>query len=239
MESPNDNYLKENRKNLLAFLEEYKKIDNFKNKWNRFFKNKKKNSILCFFSVILLGIIGVMISLFFCSEYLNLVISIWLIMIIIVILIEIKNFEEFNSEYILQRDQEINELLKKKKLNSDNINNMIDYFTLEMELDSVVYKESEFLNGISNAGSKIIFLLLGAFIPELIKKNFFLDTYPDLISFYLVLAEIIIVSIPIILSVRLYAYFNRKDKYLTIIKKLVIDLKQIAILNKFKPESDL
>lgn len=114
-----------------------------------------------------------MISLFFCSEHLNLVISIWLIMIIIVILIEIKNFEEFNSEYILQRDQEINELLKKKKLNSDNINNMIDYFTLEMELDSVVYKESEFLNGISNAGSKIIFLLLGAFIPELIKKNFF------------------------------------------------------------------
>lgn len=239
MELPNEKYLKENRKIFLEFLEEYKKIDNFKNKWNRFFKNKKKNSILYFFTVILLGIVGVIISLFFYPEYLNLVISIWIIMIIIVLLVEIKNFEEFNSEYILQRDQKISEVLKKIKLNSDNIKNMIDYFTLEMEVGSVVYKESEFLNGISNAGSKIIFLFLGAFIPELIKKNFFLDTFPDLISFYIVLAEIIIVSISIILSVRLYAYFNRKDKYLTIIKKLVIDLKQIAILNKFEPESDL
>lgn len=57
MESPNDNYLKENRKNLLAFLEEYKKIDNFKNKWNRFFKNKKRIVYYIFLVLYFLGLL--------------------------------------------------------------------------------------------------------------------------------------------------------------------------------------
>ena len=104
----------------------------------------------------------------------------------------------------------------------------IDYFVLELEPVDIVYKESPILNSVSKFGSNLFFLILGIIIPSVIKEKV---NQNGVQAYAIIIAALIIIGF-IICMIKVYAYIDRKDTYLDKTRKLVIELKQIDLLNK-------
>ena len=223
----------QHRNNLAELFREYQSIDKFSNVYNRIKKNSNKKSMKIvlgiFFTFMIVYILGL---IFFNKCRIGIIIA-WIITLTIAILVikkEWANLEKYRNEMISSRDDDICKLLVEKGVNSTNIKEVIDYFVLELEPVSIVYKESPILNSISKFGSNLFFLLLGILIPSIIKEK----GNQDRIQTYAIITAIIIIIGLIIAMIKIYAYIDRKDTYLDTTRKLVIELKQIDLLNKLK-----
>ena len=125
---------------------------------------------------------------------------------------------------ISSRDEHICKLLSEKGINSTNIKETIDYFVLELEPVNTVYKESPILNSVLKFGSNLFFLLTGIVTPIIIKEK----VSQNGVQTYAIIVAVLVIIALIIFMIKV----TRKDTYLDKIRKLVIELKQIDLLNR-------
>ena len=134
--------------------------------------------------------------------------------------------EKYNDEMNQIRCDELCELLDKYNINLQNINNVIEYFTLKLEALNEVYKEYPILKSLSSFGSNLFFLVLGIIARSMIDK---INSHNKLLLYIVGIAIFILI---IVLIINVYIYLNRKDKYVYKIRNFIIDLKQIELLNR-------
>ena len=223
--------INQNRSNLIELFREYQSIDNFKNLWNRIKKNSHKKSMIYVLGIMVFVIIVYLIGLIFFNKHTIAVIVAWTITLIIAVFIikkEWSNLEDYRNEMISSRDEHICKLLSEKGINSTNIKETIDYFILELEPVNTVYKESPILNSVSKFGSNLFFLLIGIVIPIIIKEK----VNQNGVQTYAIIIVVLIIIALVIFMIKIYTYLTRRDIYLDKIRKLVIELKQIDLLNR-------
>lgn len=224
--------ISDNRKNYSRLFQDYKKIDSFKNIRKRIGKNKYKRSIQVFLVILSLDIISYLIGLFcFFKSHSTAVIIYWGILVLITIFFLLKNIdklESYRNEMIGIRDNELYELLRNNNINLQNITNAIEYFKLELEPINKMYKEYPILNSISSFWSNLFFLILGIISSSLIEINL----NQNGIEVYAIAIAVLVFILFVIGIIKVYIYFDRKDKYADQTRKLIIDLKRIVLLNK-------
>lgn len=223
--------INQSRNNLIELFREYQSIDKFLNVYNRVKKNSNQKSMKSVLGIFFLSIFIYSIGLIFLKKCSVVVIIVWIITLAVAIYVikkEWTNLEKYRNEMVSIRDDDICTLLVEKGINSKNIKDAIDYFVLELEPVDIVYKESPKLNSVSKFGSNLFFLILGIIIPSVIKEKV---NQNGVQAYAIIIAALIIIGF-IICMIKAYAYIDRKDTYLDKTRKLVIELKQIDLLNK-------
>lgn len=220
-----------NRSKLEDFYNEYNRIDSVGNTFKRMKNNKRKKFFYWFLVFLFVDVLAYLIGLNFILTSTGFVVSIWTILIIVTIVSLIKNnknFEDYRREVNKLRDIEVCELLKRYKINTKNIENVINYFTLEIEPENKIYEKSTFLKSIIEIGSNLFYLILGIIIPNIISEKLQIDK----VQTYALIFAILILIVISICFVKVIIYFNSKNKYIDRVNKLIIELKMIKILNK-------
>lgn len=220
----------ENRNNYSKLFQDYKKIDSYNNIKERIKKNRYKKYAATYIGLLFIDLAIYIISyMCFFNAFSKAVTICWIILIAITIFIIWSNkdkLEKYNDEMNQIRCEELCELLDKYNINLQNINNVIEYFTLKLEALNEVYKEYPILKSLSSFGSNLFFLVLGIIARSIIDK---INSYNKLLLYIVGIAIFILI---IVLIINLYIYLNRKDKYVYKIRNFIIDLKQIELLNR-------
>lgn len=225
--------INESRNRLTELFVEYQSISKFSNRYSRIKNNSHKKSLIIVLGIIFAAIIIFILGLFFIKKYLVGVIIVWITSLAIVILVikkEHLNIEEFRKELFSSRDDAICELLSKKCVNSTNIKEVIDYFALNLEPVRIAYKEPPILKSILNSLSKLFFLILGFLITEIIK---YFDNQ-NIFQVYMIFGSILLSIIVIYVFIKISCYINGIDTFSNTTRKLIIELKQLELLNKLK-----
>lgn len=232
MKEMQKNTISENRNNYLSLFQDYQRIDRFKNIRKRIGENKYKQSMIAFLGIISFDCIIYLISLFcFYKSHSTAVMICWGILLLIAIFFLLKNvdkLESYRNEMIGIRDGELCKLLNKNNINSQNITNAIEYFKLELEPINEIYKKYPMLNSISSFGTNLFSLILGILVSNFIKEQLGqneIQIYGQVIAFLMLILIVILI-------IKAYIYINKKDKYVEQIRKLIIDLKRIELLNR-------
>ncbi len=220
----------ENRNNYSKLFQDYKKIDSFNNIKERIKKNRYKKYAATYIGLLFIDFVIYIISyMCFFNAFSKAVTICWIILIAITIFIIGSNkdkLEKYNDEMNQIRCDELCELLDKYNITLQNINTVIEYFTLKLEALNEVYKEYPILKSLSSFGSNLFFLVLGIIARSIIDK---INSYNKLLLYIVGIAIFILI---IVLIINLYIYLNRKDKYVYKIRNFIIDLKQIELLNR-------
>ena len=222
--------INEARNNLIELFIEYQSINKFRNRYSRFLKNSYKKSAIIVFGNIICAAIIYTLGCFFVNKYLVGVIIVWITTLAIAILVikkEWANFEDYRKELFSRRDDAICELLVKKRVNSTNIKEVIDYFALDLEPVKITYKEPPILKSILNALSSLFFLILGTLIGDIMK---YIDNQ-DRFKIYEMIARILFFIIVIIVFIKILCCINRIDIFSNKTRKLIRELKRIELLN--------
>lgn len=220
----------ENRNNYSKLFQDYKKIDSCNNIKERIKKNRYKKYAATYIGLLFIDLAIYIISYKCFFNAFSIAVSFcWFLLFVITIFIiwnNIDKLEKYNDEMIQIRDNELCELLDKYNINLQNINNVIEYFTLKLEPLNEVYKEYPILKSLSSFGTNLLFLILGIISRSIIDR---INSHNKLLLYLVAIAIIIII---IILIINVYIYINRKDKYAYKIRNFIIDLKQIELLNR-------
>ena len=234
MKKMQKNIINENRKNYLSLFQDYQRIDRFKNIRKRIGENKHKRSMIAFLGLVGFDFISGLVSAFcFYKSYNTAVLAYWGILFLITVFFLIKYAEELESyrnEMIVIRDCELCNLLNKNNINLQNITNVVEYFKLELEPMDEIYKKYPILNSISSFGLNLFSLILGIILRSFIEEQLGQNGVQTFGQGIVVLVIILIV----ILIIKAYIYIDKKDKYVEQIRKLIIDLKRIELLNRSK-----
>ena len=234
MKKMQKNTISENRKNYLSLFQDYQRIDRFKNIRKRIGENKHKRSMIAFLGLVGFDFISYLVSLFcFYKSYNMAVLVYWGILFLITVIFLIKyadELESYRNEMIVIRDGELCELLKNNNINLQNITIAVEYFKLELEPMDEVYKKYPILNSISSFGSNLFSLILGIIVSSFIKEQLGQNG----IQIYGQVIVVLVLILIVILIIKAYIYIDKKDKYVEQIRKLIIDLKRIELLNRSK-----
>lgn len=128
------------------------------------------------------------------------------------------------------RDEEVCELLVNKDIDINNIKNAIDYYISESEPVNMVYKNCPILDSFFKTLLNLIFLLLGVVIPVMARE---IKSEVGMLKYEIIFTTLIVLII-IFVILKIYNYYDMKDIYRYKLRKLVAELKQIYLLNKFE-----
>lgn len=224
-----------NRDQLIQFVEEYNRLYSVNNKLKRFFKNRYAFSIIIIFIPIILAFIISIVSLILFRKYIDnlkifILIVISIALMIILLKINWKNLEKYYPEKLKSRDNEILELLEKNQIDIKNIKKIIKYFKIDIEYEKLLDNGDPIINSVSKFWHQVFFLILGVVISKFDMKEF----KQEGITLFIAIMLVILVVGGLILTIRVWNYFEKKSSYFNRIQKLVLDLKQIDLLYNYK-----
>lgn len=220
----------QNRDKLMEILRDYQTIDGFSNLFNRIKKSSNKKSVLNTLVALVFFIIALFSNFMIHNPVVSLPPSILVLSLTIIIMKnQWKNLQKHHGEVIDRRYDNVYKLLRAKGINSENIKDVIDYFTVESEPFSVVVNESPKLNIAFKFITDVFLLILGImltkFADEIISPNLM---QASRIIIFILGFYILIISI-----IRIFQFIT-KDSYTLNIRKLVRDLKKIDLLNRME-----
>lgn len=209
----------QNRVNLIELLKGYESINKFSSLCNRIKKSSNKKTIALVYITVVFFFIAI-ICVFTAKnlEVLYIPFLMYLIALAITGLTLMNNQQR--DEVINCRYNDVCELLRAKGINSENIKDVIEYFTVPSEPVSGVVKQSSVLESIIQFTLKQV----GLPVTYLFQKNFGFEFYKIFILFILLGIILIILILK----------FCTKDTYTPKIRKLVRDLKKIDSLNSME-----
>ena len=215
-------------------LKEYNELYSVKNKLKRICKNPYAISIiLIFIPIIQACVIGIVFKIFL-KDYIDYLKRIEIIILttltIDFALLNSKTIEDYYPEKIKIRDNEILELLERNQIDIKNIKNIIDYFLLEIDFEKLLDNGTPVINTVSRFWHELFFLIFGVVITNLYQKEFEQKIFNELLGIMI----LVLVTGVLILGLRIWNYFVKKNSYLNRIQKLVLDLKQIDLLYHHK-----
>lgn len=218
------------RDKLMELLRDYLTIDKFSNLFNRIKKSSNKKSVLITLVALVFFIIALFSNFMIHNPVVSLPPSILVMSITIIIIInQWKNLQKHHDEINDRRYDDICKLLRAKSINSENIKDVIDYFTVESEPSSVVVNKSPKLNIAFKFVTDVFLLILGIMLTKYADEIISLN----LMQAYRIIIFILGVYILIISIIRIFQFIT-KDSYTLKIRKLVRDLKKIDSLNSME-----
>lgn len=220
-----------NRDQLIKLLKEYNELYSVKNKLKRIRKNPFAISIIIIFIPIIIAFVIGIVSLIFFREYIDDLKILCLIVISITsvgILIKInwENLENYYPKKLKIRDEEIIELLEETQIDIKKIKKTIEYFKLDIEYEKLLDNGTPVINTVSQFWHELFFLIFGVVITNLYQKEFEQKIFNELLGIMIV----VLVTGVLILGLRMWNYFEKKNSYFNRIQKLVLDLKRIDLL---------
>lgn len=225
----------QNRNTLDELFREYQSINKVSSGFKRAKKNSNKKGMIIFLVELLFLLIVYSAICYFHPKMLKststLLLSVFILIFLACLICwkESNSIKKFNNERVTSRYDEIYELLLAKGVNSENIQDVIDYFRSDLEAVNLLDANSPILNIILEFARKFFFLSL-TYILTLLTADYIPQ---NRMWTYEISLIIIFISYVIILLIMLYKLVT-KDTFSPKIRKLVVELKKIDVLNRIR-----
>lgn len=226
--------ISDNKVTLVNLLNDFENLNSFKHHMNRHRNNKYRytinNLFYILFGFILLYVVATVIS-FFRKVYITIfvvLIIIFLVLSLLWIWYQKDNFRNYSIEMIRERDKDLFKLLERYKINSNNIQTVINYYELILEPKKIFVIKTPIADGLIKFGSYFSTLLVGIITPSIIKEYL---SYNTMKTYAFIFTTIILVLFCVVI-LKLYLYLTKRDNFLSKLQIFVNELKKIKILEE-------
>ncbi len=226
--------ISETKVTFVNLLNDFENLNSFKHHMDHHRNNKYRytinNLIYILFGFILLYVVATVIC-FFRKVYITIFVVLMIILLVLSLLwiwYQKDNFRNYSIEMIRERDKDFFKLLERYKINSNNIQTVINYYELILEPKKIFVIETPIADSLIKFGSYFSTLLVGIITPSIIKEYL---SYNTMKTYAFIFTTIILVLFCVVI-LKLYLYLTKRDKFLSKLQKFVYELKKIKILEE-------